>query len=125
MSPRSPEEVMAAIAAAVNAHDLDAFVALHEPDAMVVIPPDGKVQARGHEEIRTALRPLFESAPSTKIDLHGVLQTDGMAMSHSHFTVNLTRPSGEHVKKTGMGTVVTRRQHDGSWRIVFDFPLRA
>lgn len=124
MSPRSPEEVMDAIAAAVNAHDLDAFMALHETDAVVVVPPEG-VRASGHEEIRKALEPLFASSPSTKIDLHGMLQSDGLAMSHSHFTVSLTRPDGEHVVKTGMGTVVTRRQPEGTWRIVFDFPLRA
>jgi uncharacterized protein (TIGR02246 family) len=124
MSPRSPEEVMDAIVAAVNAHDLDAFVALHEPDAAVVVPPEG-VRASGHEEIRKALEPLFASSPSTTIDLHGMLQSDGLAMSHSHFTVSLTRPNGEHVVKTGMGTVVIRRQPEGTWRIVFDFPLRA
>jgi uncharacterized protein (TIGR02246 family) len=115
---------MASIAAAVNAHDLDAFVALHEPDAVVVIPPDG-VRASGHDGIRKALEPLFASTPSTVIDLHGILQSDGMAMSHSHFTVRLTRPNGEKVEKAGMGTVVTRRQPDGTWRIVFDYPLRA
>jgi uncharacterized protein (TIGR02246 family) len=124
MAPRSPEDVMAGIAAAVNAHDLDAFMALHEPDAVVVIPPDG-VRASGVEEIRTMLEPLFASTPSTEIELHGMLRSDGLAMSHSHFTVRLTRPGGEQVEKAGMGTVVTRRQADGTWRIVFDFPLRA
>jgi uncharacterized protein (TIGR02246 family) len=124
MSPRSPEDVMAAIAAAVNAHDLDAFMALHEPDAVVVVPPDGE-RASGHDDIRRVLEPLFASAPSTVIDLHGMLRSDGLAMSHSHFTVRLTRPDGEQVEKSGMGTVVTRRQPDGTWRIVFDYPLRA
>ena len=99
-------------------------MALHEPDAVVVVPPEG-VRASGYVEIRKALEPLFASSPSTTIDLHGMLHTDGLAMSHSHFTVGLTRPDGEHVVKTGMGTVVTRRQPDGTWRIVFDFPLRA
>lgn len=116
---------MDAIAAAVNAHDLDAFVALHEPGAVVVPPGVDGARASGLEEIRTILEPLFASKPSTVIDLHGLLKSDGMAMSHSHFVVNLTRPDGEHVVKTGMGTVVSRRQPDGSWRIVFDYPLRA
>jgi len=71
------------------------------------------------------LEPLFAGSPSTEIDLHGMLQSDGMAMSHSHFTISLTRPDGERVVKMGMGTVVTRRQPDGSWRIVFDYPIRA
>src|SRR5687767_7124609 len=120
MSPQSPDDVMAAIAATVNAHDLDAFMALHEPDAVVVVPPDGE-RARGHDEIRRALEPLFASTPSTVIDLHGMLHSGDLAMSHSHFSVSLTRPDGELVEKAGMGTVVTRRQADGSWRIVFDF----
>lgn len=122
MSPRSPEEVMTALAAAVNSHDLDAFMALHEPDA-VVVPPGG-VKTTGRDEIRKVLEPLFASTPRTEIDLHGMLHSDDLAMSHSHFTISLTRPDGEHVVKTGMGTVVTRQQPDGSWRIVFDYPIR-
>lgn len=124
MSLRSPEEVIAAIEAAVNANDLDTFISLHEPDAVCVIPPEGKVTARGHDEIRTALEPLFDSKPSTKIQLHGMFESGGTAMSHSNFTVNLTRPTGEQVVKVGMGTVVTRQQPDDSWLIVFDYPLR-
>lgn len=115
---------MDSIAAAVNGHDLDAFVALHEPDAVVVVPPDG-IRAAGHAEIRKILEPLFSGKPSTEIDLHGILITGGMAMSHSHFTVSLTRPTGERVEKRGMGTVVSRQHPDGVWRIVFDYPLRA
>lgn len=114
---------MASIAAAVNAHDLDAFMALHEPGA-VVVPPGGE-RTSGHEAIRKVLEPLFASRPSTEIDLHGMLQSDDLAMSHSHFTISLTRPDGEHVVKKGMGTVVTRRQPDGTWRVVFDYPIRA
>jgi uncharacterized protein (TIGR02246 family) len=121
--PRSPQEVMVAIAAAVNAHDLEAFMALHEPGA-VVVPPGGE-RVSGKEEIRKVLEPLFAGAPSTEIDLHGMLQTGDMAMSHSHFTISLTRPDGERVTKRGMGTVVTRQQPDGTWRVVFDYPIRA
>jgi uncharacterized protein (TIGR02246 family) len=123
MPPQSPQEVMAAVAATVNAHDLDAFMALHEPDAIVV--PPGGVEVRGYAAMREVLEPLFAGEPSTEIDLHGMLQGDGLAMSHSHFTISLTRPDGERVVKKGMGTVVTRRQPDGSWRIVFDYPIRA
>ena len=47
MPPHSPEEVMASIAAAVNAHDLEAFVELHEPDAVVIIPRRGGFEPAG------------------------------------------------------------------------------
>jgi len=122
-APQSPEEVMAAIWATVNAHDLEGFMALHEPDAIVV--PPGGVQARGAVEMRAVLEPLFRGKPSTEIDLHGMLVGEGIAMSHSHFTISLTRPDGERITKAGMGTVVTRRQPDGTWRIVFDYPIRS
>jgi uncharacterized protein (TIGR02246 family) len=123
MPPRSPEEVMASIADAVNTHDLDAFMALHEPGA-VVVPPGG-IRTTGVEQIREVLEPLFRSTPHTEIELHGLLRSDGLAMSHSHFTITLTRPDGEVVVKAGMGTVVSRRQPDGTWRIVFDYPIRS
>jgi uncharacterized protein (TIGR02246 family) len=125
MSPDSPEEVLASIAAAVNTHDLDAFVALHEPNAAVVVPPEGLVRASGHDAIRRALEPLFDRAPSVKVDLHGMLRSGGLAMSHTHFAVTLTDDDGERVESAGVGTVVSREQPDGSWLIVFDYPLRA
>lgn len=124
MSPRSPEEMLASIAAAVNAHDLDAFVALHEPHAAVVVPPEGLVRASGHTAIRRALEPLFARAPSASVDLHDLLRSDGLAMSHTHFAVTLTGDAGERVEHAGVGTVVSREQPDGSWLIVFDYPLR-
>lgn len=123
MSPQSPEEVLDAIGAAVNAQDLDAFMELFEPDGCAV-PPGKNEHASGLDDIRTSLEPLFAANPSTNIDLHGILRSDGLAMSHSHFTYSRDGDDGERIERTGMGTVVTRRQSDGSWRIVFDYPLR-
>lgn len=125
MSLQSPEEVITALEEAVNAHDLDAFVELHEPDAVLVTSPDGAARAHGHGEIRTTLAPIFASQPRTRIEPQGLLETDGMAMCHSHSTVNLTRSNGETVETAGMGTVVTRRQPDDGWLVVFNFPMRA
>jgi uncharacterized protein (TIGR02246 family) len=124
MSPRSPEDVLASIAAAVNAHDLDAFLALHEPNAAVVVPPEGLVRASGHDAIRKALEPLFARAPSVNVQLQGMLRSDGLAMSDTHFAVTLTDDDGKRVENAGVGTVVSRQQPDGGWLIVFDYPLR-
>jgi hypothetical protein len=42
MPARSPEEIHALIAAAFESGDLDAFVDLHEKDAVSIVPPDGR-----------------------------------------------------------------------------------
>ena len=54
MPATSPEQIHALITAAFNSADLDAFIDLHEPDALSVVPPEGRV-ATGHAEIRAAL----------------------------------------------------------------------
>lgn len=112
MPARSPEEIHALLAAAVNA-DVDAFVELHEPDAMVIVPPDGR-RVSGRDAIRAAVRPVFDLGPSAVVELLDKLQAGDLALTFARVEV---------FGSTTRGTVVPRRQADGSWRIVLDNPL--
>ena len=60
MPARSPEEIHALIAAAFNAGDLDAFIELHEEDAVALVPPDGR-RVSG-DELRAAVSPTAPGA---------------------------------------------------------------
>jgi uncharacterized protein (TIGR02246 family) len=121
MSAQTPEEIHELIAAAFNAGDLDAFVALHEPGAATLLPPDGR-RVSGREAIRAAVAPIFALRPSARIEVVGKLETDGLALTHAR--VNLVGgDGGERVEVSGRGTIVSRRQPDGSWRIVLDNPM--
>jgi len=55
------------VLAALNAHDLDAFVAGYAPDATI---EDGEdtVAARGHDEIRARYAPMFERFPDVRVE---------------------------------------------------------
>jgi len=117
----SPEEIHALIAAAFNAGDLDAFIALHEEDAATVVPPDGR-RVSGREAIRAALEPIFALRPTARIEVVGKLEADGIALTHARLNV-VAGDDDERLEVTGRGTIVSRRQPDGSWRILLDNPM--
>lgn len=122
MAARAPEDIHALIEAAVNAGDLDAFLGLHEDGAITVNPADGR-QVRGRAEIRAALAPLFAAGPEVRIEFLDKVQGDELALSHARVHLVGTNPGGAALDVHGRGTVVSRRQQDGSWRIVLDNPM--
>jgi uncharacterized protein (TIGR02246 family) len=113
MPAQSPEDIHALLAAAVNAGDVDAFVDLHEPDATVIVPPDGR-RVSGRAAIRAAIRPVFALGPTAEIELVDKLQSGDLALTFARVKV---------LGSASRGTVVSRRQRDGTWRIVLDSPL--
>jgi uncharacterized protein (TIGR02246 family) len=121
MAAGSPEEIHALIAAAFNAGDLDAFIELHEQEAATKVPPDGR-RVSGRDAIRAALEPIFALRPRARIEVVGKLQADDLALTHARVNVVGTR-GNERLEVSGRGTIVSRRQPDGSWRIVLDNPM--
>jgi GrpB-like predicted nucleotidyltransferase (UPF0157 family) len=123
MPARTPEEIHTLLAAAFNAGDLDAFIALHEDHATTVVPPDGR-RVTGHAAIRAALAPVFASGPRARIEAIGKLQSGGLALTRARLDVVVPGPDPAHpLEVTGQGTIVSRRQPDGTWRIVIDDPM--
>ena len=121
MTAHSPEEIHALIAAALNAGDVDAFIALHEEGASTIVPPDGR-RVSGREAIRAAVEPLFALGPTAEIEVVGKLEADGLALTHARLSV-VGGDGAERLELSGRGTIVSRRQPDGSWRIVLDNPM--
>jgi uncharacterized protein (TIGR02246 family) len=121
LSASSPEQIHELIEDAFNTQDLDAFLDLHEDGAATVVPPDGR-QVSGHAAIRAALEPIFARAPKAQIECVGTLEWDGLALTHARLQV--TAGEGEErLEVSGRGTIVSRRQPDGTWLIVLDNPM--
>jgi uncharacterized protein (TIGR02246 family) len=117
----SPEEIHALIAAAFNAGDLEAFLDLHEDDAAVIVPPDGR-RVSGRDAIRAAVEPIFALHPTAEIEVVGKRQTDGLALTHARLNV-VAGDGRDRLEVSGRGAIVSRRQPDGTWRIVLDNPM--
>ena len=121
MSAQSPEALHALLEAAFNAGDLDALVEVYDHDAALIVPPEGQ-RVSGRDAIRAAVQPTLALRPSAQIEVVEKLQADGLALTHARWSIVGT-DGGERVEMSGRGTIVSRRQPDGSWRIVLDNPL--
>lgn len=121
MPAQNPEQLHALVAAAITDGDGDAFTALHEPTATIVVPPDGR-RVTGGDAIRGAIEPVLALRPVLRIEVVDKIQADGLALTHGRWTLAGSE-DGELIEISRLGTMVSRRQPDGSWRIVLDNPL--
>ena len=123
MPAKTPEETHALLAAAFNSGDIDAFVDVYEEDAVLVAPPQGETVS-GRDQIRRALESTFAIHPKAEIRVVGKLQRDGLALTVAHWTLSGSDADGAGVEMEGRGTIVSRRQPGGTWRIALDLPVR-
>ncbi|MFD9910286.1 YybH family protein [Streptomyces sp. NPDC059063] len=124
MPAQRPEDLPGLIAAAFNAGDPQAMLDLYEPDGILVTPPDG-AQKAGLKAVAEALRPMFAAITAATITMTSALRSGDIAMTHADWHLVGKDEAGEPLDLSGKGTVVSRRQPDGTWRIVFDDPVGA
>jgi uncharacterized protein (TIGR02246 family) len=115
----SPQDLHQALVTAFNARDMDAVVALYEPEA-VLVPQPGQI-ASGSAQLRAALAHFFALPGDMSIETTYCLQQGELALTRSHWKVQTT----EQVTVEAEGTEIMRRQPDGSWRFVVDHPFGA
>jgi ketosteroid isomerase-like protein len=118
---KTPEALHAIIADAFSRGDVGAFLAAHEEDASVVIPPDGTC-AHGLDEIRAATAPIIALRPRMTSVVYKTLRSSELALTHASWDLDGTAPDGTRTQLSGTGTIVSRRGPDGTWRIVLDDP---
>ena len=121
MSAHSPEETHALIAAALNAGDRDAIADVYEEKAVLIVPPS-RQRVSGRDAIRAAMEPMLALAPSARLEVVEKLETDGLALTIGRWNI-VGSDGGERIEMSGRGAIVSRRQPDGSWRVVLDNPM--
>lgn len=118
--PRSPRELLSVFAERVNTRDLEALVALYEPQA-VFVPAPGVVH-HGHAAIRGALAELLSLAPVMQTEVKEVYEEGDTALAVVEWSLRGTAPDGSAVVQGGKSADVLRRRADGTWRVSIDHP---
>jgi ketosteroid isomerase-like protein len=114
-----PDDLHAAFAAAFQARDIAALVDLHE-DSAIQLQQDGTVTS--HDD----LAGVFTRLVAAGLSMQGVPQkaivAGDLALTSLRDTFEADEPGGARTVTTAE---VSRRQADGSWRVVIDVPAFA
>jgi uncharacterized protein (TIGR02246 family) len=116
----SPEEVMRRFALHLNQGDVDAALALYEPDAAFAPEPGAVVH--GLHAIREALERFVALRPTLASAIRKVVVADGTALVVNEWTLTGTQPDGNPVDMGGLSADVLRLHPDGGWRVLIDDP---
>lgn len=120
MPARKPEEVHRLFSEALNARNLEALVALYEPEASLV-PQSGQL-VTGTDVIRQALSAFLAMKPAITVETRKIIQAGDIALLYSKWALRGSGPDGSAIEMAAKGTEVVRRQPDGTWRLVVDNP---
>lgn len=112
MPANSPQEIDTLFEKAMKGGDLDAVMELYEPAAVFPWPQDELY--KGAEAIRKLWEPIVASKPQNEFEIKKVLIADDIAVIYKSW--KSTRP----VEVSATAVEVSRRQADGTWRLVID-----
>jgi uncharacterized protein (TIGR02246 family) len=118
-----PEATVVKLSQAINRADLDAAVALYEPDAVLVSQPDQL--ARGSAAIREAMKGFIALRPTLSTSASHVIESGDVALYLSRWSLSGVAPDGSSVAMGGVSSDVLRRRADGRWMIALDNPWGA
>jgi ketosteroid isomerase-like protein len=104
--------------AALTAGDLEAAVALYEPDAVLSWGPDRAAVGQA------AIRGVLAEAMNMRLPLRGrtdsVLVAGNLALITGERSMRGTGPDGVAIALAGPATLIVRRRPDGTWLTVAD-----
>ena len=121
MPAHKPEELDELFTQAFNSGDLDALVALYEPQACIN-PEPGQV-ATGTQAIREAWSGFLAMNPKLTLEVKNLNQTSDIALTTGNWHLTGTGPDGSPVDMRGQSVEVSRRQPDGTWLFLIDNPF--
>lgn len=121
---RQPEEIHLRFVTAFNSGDIDAIMALYEPQATLVPQPGQVVQ--GRDAIRQALLQFLALKGTLQVKhiftVHG---PGGIALVRGQWKLTGTGPEGQPIEMAGQSMEVLHQQPNGEWLYAVDHPFGA
>jgi uncharacterized protein (TIGR02246 family) len=123
MSADTLEEIHRLFSTAFNAGDLDALMALYEPEA-TLIPQSGEVM-RGRNAIRQILQQFLALKGTMQLQSLYVINGPCVALLSSRWKLTGIGPDDKPIEMSGKGAEVARWQPAGDWLLTIDHPFGA
>jgi ketosteroid isomerase-like protein len=117
----SPKELLALLGKYIEARDVEAILAIHEPGASLV--EFGGGISRGEEELRKSYGKFFQSKPQLKVNALQIVESGGVAIILGDYTLKFEDQNGEIMNSAGKFGDMVRQQPDGSWLYLLDNPF--
>jgi uncharacterized protein (TIGR02246 family) len=119
MPATEPEQIHGLFEQAFNAGDIEALMALYEPDAALV-PQPGAI-AEGSAAIRESLTWFLDRGGRISLETKLVLRVGDLAYLANRWALTAgTMPDGSPAELGATTAEVARLQPDGSWLYVID-----
>jgi uncharacterized protein (TIGR02246 family) len=120
MPAYNPAQIHDLFRHAFNLGDVEALIALYEPNAVLVV--DGK-EVIGRESIRKAFESFLARRGRMTLETRAVVESPaGLAVLHGGWVIEPPTGMQSEIGTRGLSTEVVRRQPDGTWLFVIDNP---
>ena len=123
MSFTQPDDLHATFAAAFKAGDVDSIVDLYEAGA-VQVQPDGTL-ATGRDNLAESFKHLLAAGLTMQGAPQKAVIAGDLALTSTHYEFPSKGPDGSATVTHVATAEISRRQADGSWRLVIDSPAFA
>ncbi len=120
MPAMKPVELDQMFGQALTSGNLEALLALYEPDA--TFNPEPGQEVRGKEGIRQALEGFLAMNPRITMETKTLAETADVALCTAKWQLTGTGPDGP-MELSGQSVEVVRKQSDGSWLFIIDNPF--
>ena len=120
MPAQTPAEIHTLFRDAYNLGDVEALVALYEPNATLIV---GGESVSGSEEIRKSIKNILKHKSRITLETQSVIESaQGIAVLHGSWVVERVTGPGAELTTRGLSTEVVRRQPNGTWLFLIDNP---
>ena len=118
-----PDHLHEEFAAALHAKDPDRLLDVYETDA-IAVQPDGS-RTTGQTALRAMVSGLIASGADMQGAARKVLVNGDVALTSSTWSNQVVLADGSVTTVSGTTAELSRRQPDGTWKVVIDDPTFA